>query len=73
MKHEIHLKYEKCIMSVSYFMVFRENIREIPVKCEIQKVYSRPKFKNILDNIEIIKVGYTPIIFLFHVAFQGTS
>ncbi len=35
-KHEIRMKYEKYIVSVSYFL-------EIPEKCEIWKGYSRPK------------------------------
>ncbi len=39
-KHEIRMKYEKCIGSVSYFVVRFENTCEIPVKCEIRKVYS---------------------------------
>ncbi len=37
MKHGICLKCEKCTVSVSYFVVFRKNIREI------RNVYSRPK------------------------------
>ncbi len=36
------MKYEKCIVSVSYFLVFYKNIREILAKCEIRKVYSQP-------------------------------
>ncbi len=35
-KHEIHMKCEKCIVRVSYFVVFRENIRKkIPAKYEM--------------------------------------
>ncbi len=33
-KYKILKKCEKCIVSVSYFIVFCENIGEIPVKCE---------------------------------------
>ncbi len=39
-KHEIHMKCEKCFVSVSYFVVcFAKNTREI------RKVYSRPYSK----------------------------
>ncbi len=41
-KHEICMKYEKCIVSVSYFVVcFAKTF----AKCEIRKVYSRPQKK----------------------------
>ncbi len=36
-KHKLRMKYKKCIVNVSYFVVFFENIREIPAKCEIWK------------------------------------
>ncbi len=35
-RFKIWMKYEKCIVDVSYFVVFYENIREISVKCEIR-------------------------------------
>ncbi len=38
--HEIRKVYIQCFV---YRGVFRKNIREITVKCEIRKVYSRPK------------------------------
>ncbi len=37
--HEIRKVYSECFV---FCGVFRENIREILVKCEIQRVYSRP-------------------------------
>ncbi len=35
MKCKIRMKYEKYIVSVMYFMVFRKNTRKIPPKCKI--------------------------------------
>ncbi len=35
-KYEIRMTYEKCIVSETYFVVFRENTREM------RKVYSQP-------------------------------